>query len=149
VVLVCVYMFNIFCLLNWITNIYFAEIAVAIRWQITICMYSVICSIKNDFLVSSGAIFHAVRDRSNHHVDGIPPTVYVQSKVWTHSVLTVCSHCLYSQTFNLIKIRSTHLLTIFYRFFYRSCTRSNNTPLRVASGVSITHYLKFILANQK
>ena len=39
---------------------------------------------------------------------------------------------------NLIKIRSTHLLPIFYRFwvfFGRSCSRSNNTPLRVASGV--------------
>jgi hypothetical protein len=38
---------------------------------------------------------------------------------------------------NLIKIRSTHLLPIFYRcfFFGRSCSRSNNTPLTVVSGV--------------
>jgi hypothetical protein len=40
---------------------------------------------------------------------------------------------------NLIKIRSTHLLPIFYRcvFFGRSCSRSNNPPLAVVSGVSM------------
>ena len=39
---------------------------------------------------------------------------------------------------NLIKIRSTHLLPIFYRcFFGRSCSRSNNPPLTVVSGVSM------------
>ena len=40
---------------------------------------------------------------------------------------------------NLIKIRATHLLPIFYPFFVFgcSCSRYNNTPLRVASGVSM------------
>ena len=50
---------------------------------------------------------------------------------------------------NLIKIRSTHLLPIFYPFFFffgRSCSRSNNTPLMVASGVS-TNTIK--LTNQR
>jgi hypothetical protein len=37
---------------------------------------------------------------------------------------------------DLIKIRSKHLLPIFFPFFFgRSC--NNNTPLRVASGVSM------------
>jgi hypothetical protein len=38
---------------------------------------------------------------------------------------------------NLIKIRSTHLLPIFYLFFWSLVCRSNYSPLRVASGVSM------------
>ena len=46
-------------------------------------------------------------------------------------------YCFWNKV-NLIKIRSTHLLPIFYRvFFVAACVGSNNTPLRVASGVNM------------
>ena len=46
-------------------------------------------------------------------------------------------YCFWNKV-NLIKIRSTHLIPIFYRFFLvAACVGSNNTPLRVASGVNI------------
>jgi hypothetical protein len=53
---------------------------------------------------------------------------------------------------NLIKIRSTHLLPIFYRFwvlFGRSCSRSNNTPLRVASGVSMNTWSQIYISQSE
>jgi hypothetical protein len=67
-----------------------------------------------------------------------------KSKDWlarNHVFCVRVGQHVYSQTVvsvNLIKIRSTHLLPIFYRFLLvAACVGSNNTPLRVASGVNM------------